>query len=182
VNTTAGMMALVRHLYELGHRKIGFIGNGPGMAYATARYAGYAHALATLGIPMDPASVLQVTGPVLGWDELADQVAQIVRERRVTAWVGFADGPATYLYQRLTARHGLKIPQDLSITGFDGGEPSPWMPQVTTIRVPFAEMGAAAIARLAERIDNPVLLPRQTMVNGDLIVGGTTGPAPVKSV
>jgi LacI family transcriptional regulator len=178
VNTTAGMMALVRHLHELGHRKIGFIGNGPGVAYATARYAGYAHALAMLGIPMDPASVLQVTEPIEGWDELAERVAGIVRQRGVTAWVCYSDGPATLLYERLTARFGLKIPQDLSITGFDGSEPSPWMPQVTTIRVPFTEMGAAAIARLAERIENPLLFPRQTMVNGDLIVGGTTGPAP----
>jgi len=177
VNNAAGMLALVRHLHGFGHRRIGFIGTGRGVTYSYARYAGYAQALAKLGIAMDPAAVMQVTEPAVGWDELADRVALAVRQRGITAWMCDGDGPANWLQQRLMAR-GLFSPRDLSITGYDGSDSSPWMPRMTSFRVPFVEMGVAAIARLVERIDNPALLPRHTLLNGELISGETTGPVP----
>jgi LacI family transcriptional regulator len=166
----------VRHLHEQGHRRIGFIGNGPGVAYSYARYAGYAQAMAAVGLQLDPSALLSVTEPPLGWDELADRVAAEVG-RGVTAFVCCSDGQVNYLHQRLPGR-GLRVPQDLSLTGYDGGDTPPWMPRLTTVRVPFVEMGVAAVARLAERIDSPSLLPRQTMLNGEVVIGETTGAAP----
>ena len=69
---------------------------------------------------------------------------------------------------------GIKIPEDLSVVGFDGVAPARWRGyRLTTIRQPVRRMTAAATEMLFERIETPGLGPERRLFPGDLIRGAT---------
>src|SRR5690606_29833711 len=105
-------------------------------------------------------------------DVLAAQVAGHVKSG-VTAWVCAADHQAYHLIGELE-KLGIRVPEDCSVTGFDGVTPPPGMPQATTIRVPFRDVGISAISSLLRKIDHPNTSRRNIQVSGDLVVGETT--------
>jgi LacI family transcriptional regulator len=81
------------------------------------------------------------------------------------------------------ARLGLRIPEDLSVVGFDDVPESEWTaPPMTTVHQPIAEMGAAAVRmllRLTAGDDGaPPLTVRREELATRLVVRGSTGPAP----
>lgn len=140
-----GGLAATRHLLELGHRRIGVVGGPTGMMCSRARIDGYRAALETAGIAFDPRLIRDGTfhheeGYAAGMDllRMAD---------RPTAIFAGNDLQALGLYE--AARElGLRIPQDLSVVGFDDLPISRWIgPPLTTVRQPLVEMAEAA-ARL----------------------------------
>ena len=73
---------------------------------------------------------------------------------------------------------GIKVPEELSITGFDGIPVemlAPWASTLTTMRQPLAEMGNFAIKRLLKHIHNPGEAPQKTLFHSTLIPGKTAG-------
>ena len=71
---------------------------------------------------------------------------------------------------------GIRVPEDLSITGFDGIPLellTPWVSKLTTMRQPLAEMGDFAIKRLLKHIENPDETPQKTIFQSALIKGET---------
>ena len=71
-------------------------------------------------------------------------------------------------------KHGLTVPQDISIVGFDGVAPASWDSyRLTTIRQPVRRMSEAAVAMILERIDNPSLPPEVRSFAGSLIEGAS---------
>lgn len=73
---------------------------------------------------------------------------------------------------RLTG--GLRIPQDLSVVGFDGAEPAGWLSYgLTTIRQPVRRMAEAAVSMLVERIAKPELEPERRLYVGELVEGAS---------
>src|SRR5204862_399489 len=83
-----------------------------------------------------------------GWDAQADAVAGRIT-RGVTAWLCSVDTVGYQLRQNLV-RRGLRVPRDVSITGYDADEPMFGLPSLTSVRVPFIEMGACAMDRARE--------------------------------
>jgi DNA-binding LacI/PurR family transcriptional regulator len=70
--------------------------------------------------------------------------------------------------------HDLRVPEQISIVGFDGVAPARWASyRLTTIRQPVRRMTRAAIAMLAERIDNPDLIAERRVFSGELILGAS---------
>lgn len=68
--------------------------------------------------------------------------------------------------------HGRRVPDDLSVVGFDGVGPATWLAyQVTTVRQPVRRMTEAAVAMLIERIERPDLSPEQRLFAGELQPG-----------
>jgi len=65
-----------------------------------------------------------------------------------------------------------------SITGYDADEPMFGLPALTSVRVPFVQMGAYALSRLIERIEQPSLPRMQVLFDCEIVHGATTGPAP----
>ena len=61
------------------------------------------------------------------------------------------------------------------MTGYDCDEPLYGLPRLTSVRVPFVEMGLTALSRLLERMEEPSLPLTQTMLDRELVVGQTTG-------
>jgi len=102
-------------------------------------------------------------------------VVQIMRDDKVTAWVCAADHQAYRLMQEMAAR-GIRVPDDCSVTGFDGLEPPQGLRRLASIRVPHEDIGAAAVARLLSRIVHPNSPRRKILVEGLLVEGETVGP------
>lgn len=137
-----GGLAATRHLIELGHERIGAISGPTRMMCSRARVDGYRAALETAGLPFDPNLILpgdfhHESGYHLGLEMLR-------RSDRPTAIFAGNDLQAVGIYE--AARElGLRIPEDLSVVGFDDVPVARWVgPPLTTVRQPLMEMGEAA--------------------------------------
>ncbi|MFF2149414.1 LacI family DNA-binding transcriptional regulator, partial [Kitasatospora sp. NPDC058190] len=137
-----GGLAATRHLLDLGHRRIGLIGGPARMMCSRARADGYRAALDMTGIPYDPALVREgdfhhESGRRLGLELLR------LPDRPTAVFAG-NDLQALGLYE--AARElGLRIPEDLSVVGFDDLPLARWVgPPLTTVRQPLTEMAETA--------------------------------------
>ncbi|WP_158843939.1 LacI family DNA-binding transcriptional regulator [Saccharothrix deserti] len=138
----SGGLSATRHLLDLGHRRIAAITGPPHALSSRARLDGYRAALDTAGVPVDPELVRE------GDFNIADGLAHTRDLLRLadppTAVFAFNDATALGAYQ---AAHeaGLRIPDDLSVVGFDDVPPAQWaIPALTTVRQPLRDMAAAA--------------------------------------
>jgi LacI family xylobiose transport system transcriptional regulator len=172
-----GGLAATRHLIDLGHTRIGAISGPERMMCSRARVDGYRAALETAGLPVDPALIRtgdfhHETGYRLGRELLR------LPERPTAVFAG-NDLQALGLYE--AARElGLRIPEDLSVVGFDDLPVARWVgPPLTTVRQPLTEMAEAA-ARLVLELGRGDEAPVATRVElaTSLVVRASTG-APV---
>lgn len=175
----SGITALTHHLIEAGHRRIGYLTwHYPvGGHWGARRFGGYVEALFTEGLEFHPEWVINVhkNTPRLSAAQIADQVAYAVRTQGVTAWVCAADHQAYQLIQDLQAR-GVRVPEDCSITGFDGLEPPAGMARVASMRVPHEDIGSSAVARLLSRIMHPKSPRRKILVEANFVAGTSIAP------
>ena len=181
----SAMVALVERLAEAGHKRIGFLSwDYPiGGHWVARRFSGYIEALYGQGLPFHPEWVLNVdkNTPRLSPTQVADTVARKIRQDRVTAWVCAADHQAYQLALDLPAR-GLRVPDDCSITGFDGLDPATGQKRMTSMRVPHEQIGSAAVTRLVNRIQHPTAPRRKILVEAEYVAGETiAGPPPAAS-
>lgn len=180
---SAAILTLVTKLRDHGHRRIGFItwDYPVGGHWSIRRFGGYVEALFQLGLEFRPEWLINISRHVPHLSELGpgipDRVVQLMAQDRVTAWVCAADHQAYHLIRELQAR-GLRVPQDCSITGFDGLQPPAGLPQVASMAVPHADIGSSAVARLVSRILHPNSPRRKILVEARLVDGVTIGPAP----
>lgn len=175
----AGIGVLVRQLHAAGHRRIGFLTweYPVGGHWSLQRFGGYVEALFSLGLEFNPYWVFNIhkSSPRLAPSELCAQVAHRVWHEGVTAWVCAADHQAYQLMQDLQAQ-GIRVPEDCSITGFDGLEPPVHTKRITSMKVPHAEIGASAVSRLLNRIIYPHSPRRKILVETKLVKGDTIAP------
>jgi LacI family transcriptional regulator len=176
----SGILSLVDCLHSAGHKRIGFLSwEYPIEGHWVARrFSGYVEALFVHGLEFHPEWVLNVhkNSRRLSTSEVADAVAQKIRESGVTAWVCAADHQAYPLIQSLQAK-GIRVPDDCSVTGFDGLEPPAGQRRVTSMRVPHEHIGASALTRLINRIEHPASPRRKILVEAELVAGETIAPA-----
>ncbi len=177
-----GVGLLVRQLLAAGHRRIGFASwHYPvGGLWAVRRFGAFAEAMVHNGAALDLRDVFNV-GPnaaqPLDVPALADAVARATRGG-VTAWVCAADHQAYQLMADLRAR-GLRIPEDISITGFDGNEPPVGLPALATAAVPNEHIGEGAVAQLISRLLYP-RSPRRKILVATAMVEGASVAAPTQ--
>jgi LacI family transcriptional regulator len=140
-NWAGGMMA-TEHLIELGHRRIGTITGRPSLLCSQARVHGYRAGLEHAGIEVDPALIRM--GDFQFDSALAAATSMLSRPGRPTAIFAGNDFEAMGVYEAARLHH-LKIPDDLSVVGFDDLEMSAWVsPPLTTVAQPLAQMAATA--------------------------------------
>ena len=172
-DTQGAMAQAAQHLTSLGHRKIGFFGFQKELSHSLVRYSSYVTAMLQFGLP--------VQQPIeSGGEAQSGAIDWVVEQSRqgVTAWMCGSDHAGYSLWQELS-RRGLRVPEDVSITGFDGGPPPMGMTPLTTLRVPFQEMAAVALSRLVNRIRHPSGPGRQILLECQLVKAHSTGPAKV---
>ena len=139
----SGAEQAVQHLLELGHRRIAAITGPPGWVATEERRRAYRGALAAAGIPFEPSLELEAD---FDFDPGAQAAAVLLElDRPPTAIFAFSDMIAIGAMR--TARSlGIRIPDELSIVGFDDSAFAPVVhPALTTVRQPLAEMGATAV-------------------------------------
>ncbi len=171
-----GAYSAVQHLAELGHTRIATICGPMDLACSQDRLAGYRAALADHGIPY--AEELVVGGDFLeqsgveGGGRLLDLAKPPTAIFTVSDLMGFG-------VLRAAQTRGLRVPDDLSVVGFDDIDESALiMPGLTTVRQPLAEMGRVATRLLVERIEKPETAPQRIELPTELVIRGTTAPAP----
>jgi len=146
-----GTMLAVQHLLDLGHKRIALLlGDGDDPAISP-REAGYRAAMAAARIPLKMQATVTAGWDIDGGYRAAERV--LGKATRPTAIVASNDRVATGVLLR-AASMGLSVPDDLSIVGFDD---QPFVadrlvPALTTIALPYAEMGAAAARALIESL------------------------------
>jgi LacI family transcriptional regulator, xylobiose transport system transcriptional regulator len=138
-----GALAAARHLLDLGHRRIGVITGPPDRLCARARLDGIRAALDAEGVPLDQRLIR--TGLWFAFEDGLIHGRELLRlADRPTAILCGNDVQALGVYEA-ARQAGYRIPDDLSVVGFDDITPTRWCgPAMTTVRQPFAEMGATA--------------------------------------
>jgi DNA-binding LacI/PurR family transcriptional regulator len=137
-----GGLAATRHLLELGHRRIAMLSGPTEWLCCRARLDGYRAAMDAAAVPVDPDLVRISTLYVEGG--LRDGAELLRLAEPPTAVFTANDLQAIGVYEA-ARRAGLRVPDDLSIVGFDDVSFAQWTgPPLTTVRQPLAEMGATA--------------------------------------
>src|SRR6201996_4950081 len=169
----------LRHLYDLGHRDIAFMRGQPYSSDSDARWQGIVDVARDLGLAIRPELTIQLekdlTSPELGYPVLR-QLLQ--HHRSFTACVSFNDIAAIVCIRALHDV-GLRVPEDVSVVGFDDIKEAAFQtPSLTTIRQPLHQMGALAVKTLLRRLGSSNSKePPQIAVAPELIVRESTGPA-----
>lgn len=148
-----GGRTATRRLIDSGHRRIGFLNNIDDIPAAAGRLAGYRAALGEAGIPFDPDCVVRDTTLVADVG-LRGARALLDLLDRPTGIFCFNDQVAMKTYYAASER-GLRIPDDLSVVGFDNLEliAAGLRPGLTTVALPHYEMGAWAVETLIQQIE-----------------------------
>jgi LacI family transcriptional regulator len=144
----AGGRSAVEHLLSLGHRRIGMITGPSAVLCSRARLDGYRTALDSAGADLDELLVRE--GDFSHESGFARGAELLALDRPPTAVFASSDQMALGVYEA-ARRRGLRIPDDLSVVGFDDLPQARWSPPpLTTVRQPLAEMGAAAARALLQ--------------------------------
>lgn len=170
-----GIARMVKHLLNFGHRKIGFLSwkYAIDTPWVETRLGSYVEHHYRYGLKFDPENIL-IVDENDAWNscKAADQVIEKIKEG-ITGFVCAADHQAYELIRRLRER-GIKIPEDISITGYDGIPVPAGMPNLTTYSTPFTEIGMTGMVSLQRRIDHPLASRSHVLVDGATIMGVTT--------
>jgi LacI family transcriptional regulator len=171
---SSGADQAIRHLLDLGHRRIAAITGPHGWMATVERTRGYHAALAAAGVPVDPKLVIESNFDVDGGRDSAEILLQLAEPP--TAIFAYNDQLAIGAMQTAFARN-LRVPEDLSIVGFDDtAEAEMVTPTLTTLRQPLAEMGRMGVSLLTRLLDNRQLEALHVELETQLIVRGSTGP------
>lgn len=165
----------IRHLYDLGHRAIAFMRGQPYSSDSEVRWQCMVKVARELGLPIHPDLTIQLTKD-LTTPELGYPVVQqlLAHHRKFTAMVCFNDMAAIGAIRALHDAQ-LRVPEDISIIGFDDVPQAAFQtPSLTTIRQPLHEMGKLAAQLLLERLRSPGDVPQEVAVKPRLIVRETT--------
>jgi len=177
VNNVEGAYQAVKRLIELGHRHIGFI-NGEiegNFKFNTAndRLIGLHRALGEAGLLFEPEQVLISEWSRKGGKHAALQL--LTQQKRPTAIFAASDVQAVGALE--AARElGLRVPEQLSVIGFDGIEISELL-EFSTMQQPLQEMGELGASKLVELIENPSHPPELIRFDTKLVERRTTSPA-----
>ncbi|TWT55015.1 Catabolite control protein A [Rubripirellula amarantea] len=138
----------VKHLLEFGHRNIAMVCGISCHQDAIRRYEGYRLALSEAGIEVDPGLVLE--GDFSAQSGIMAVNTLLMRGKPFSA-VFCANDMVAYGVRLALQRKGIRVPEDVSIVGFDDqGESAYMCPPLTTVRQPGNEMGEAAAAGLVK--------------------------------
>ncbi len=172
-----GIAAIVRLLADEGHTRIGFLTQDYGIDanWALRRYSAFLEETTRLGLPVDPANVLNVRPDDRCSPNQAYERALMRTRYGVTAWVCAADHQAYGLVSFLQ-NHGLQVPTDVSVTGFDGIEKPDGAPQLTTVNIPYFEIGRIGCKRLSDLVEKRCGSAQHILHNCVIGQGQTVGP------
>jgi LacI family transcriptional regulator len=171
-----GGRTATRLLLEHGHTRVGFLNNTDDIPATRGRLAGYRAALEEAGLTADDRWVTEASSDTEGGLVAARRM--LSRSDRPTALFCFNDRMAMGAYHA-AGELGLRIPEDVSIVGFDDQEliASGLRPRLSTVALPHYEMGAWAVETLIRQVtdDSPVVA-RQVAAECPLVTRDSVAP------
>ena len=178
IDNKTAMKALVAHVIEHGHTRLAFLGGFPQSRSATDRYAGYCEAHALSRIPINPQLVSSLGYHYdVGVSE-TQRLMAMPRKAAPTALICGCDKTALGAAKVLTEL-GIRIPDDVSITGFDDiPDAALLVPGLTTVRLPMKQMGETAANLLLEQIERQEWTGRRELLLTEVVLRATVGPPP----
>lgn len=170
-NTVEGAATAVRHLIQLGRRRIGFIGGNEGMVETYLRRRGYERALKESGLPVDEAIITYTDfTPQAG---LTAMTELLDRDPNLDAVFLCSDFMAVSAMEVLRLR-GRVVPDDVSIIGYDDIPLAAYSnPRLTTVRQPIHEAGRLLVRKLFDMLDGKSVEP--TVLPFELIIRDSCG-------
>jgi DNA-binding LacI/PurR family transcriptional regulator len=173
IDNVQGSKDATDHLIRLGHRRIAYVGDQYGHESDTERFAGYRQALEEAAIPLQPEIV--VHGDSKPESGIAAMDKLMALPERPTAVFCYNDMTALGVL-RSAHVHGLQVPADVSIVGFDDlFIVSYTQPQLTTVRQPMQRMGRMAMENLLKLMSGQPSV-ESVKVPAELIVRESTAP------
>jgi len=176
-----GSRQLTRHLIELGHRRIAYLGNSCSGRTTLDRLSGFRQEMAQTGLPLLEEYIHHAPGsePQLGLDSVEYFLGLKIRP---TAIVCYNDVLAVGVLKGLR-QAGLRVPEDISVTGFDNITFSDYTtPPLTTIDQPKRSLGREAAELLLDLLkpesDKPGGRQNVKILKGALLVRGSTATPP----
>ena len=174
-----GGAAAAAHLVGLGHRRLGYVTDGPEKPSFAARARGF-RATAARGAAAVEVEALPIDRDEPGLSFERRYQALAAAGKAPTGILASTDAVAFAIAAAL-GRLGLHVPHDVSLVGFNGGVASSrFVPKLTTLRIPTAEIGAAAMRFLHERIEGGSMPARRLEFTPTLVVRDSTAALPTR--
>jgi DNA-binding LacI/PurR family transcriptional regulator len=167
----------LRHLVQLGHRKIAFMRGGSHSSDADERWECQMAVARELKLEVPPAMTVAIklkdSTPEMGF---GPAVELLNRGVEFTALVCYNDVSAFGAIRALM-NHGLRVPEDVSVVGFDDIQTAAFHnPSLTTIRQPLNQMGGVAARILLQRIRGQATFPDSVPILPELVIRESTCP------
>lgn len=174
-NFTGGRIA-ARHLIELGHKRIGMIRAGSGSTSSQDRFSGFRDTLESEGIELKPEWVIDMASMDGAGAPLRRLVTQIERPTALFVW---SDDVALGSMRALMDL-GLRVPEDISIIGFDSTQACEHSnPRLTSVRQPVAAIARSATRLLLSLVNQEPVEQSRLLFPPDLDVRDSTAPPQV---
>ncbi|MEV8377054.1 LacI family DNA-binding transcriptional regulator [Kribbella sp. NPDC056861] len=174
----AGGLSATEHLISLGHRRIGLIAGPSRLLCSRARQDGYRAALDAAGLSADGLSAdgLIYEGDFYHESGFAGAGQLLDSADPPTAFFASSDQMALGVYEAVR-RRGLRVPDDISVVGFDDLPESTWAsPPLTTVRQPLTQMGMVAARTILRLLQGDQLESPKVELATELIVRESTAP------
>jgi LacI family transcriptional regulator len=171
-DNTGGARAATSHLLSAGHRRILYLGHRAGYTTSEGRIAGYREALASFGVRHDPK--LEVEGGSLERHEGYRLMREVLAAKPNFTAVFAANDLVAAGARQAILEHGLRIPDDLSLMGYDDLPPAADI-GLTTTHLPHDELGRTAV-RLALRRDRDEATGDHVVLGTHLVIRETVRP------
>ena len=178
IDNVRGARAAVRHLFDLGHRRIACIGRRGPASSARDRLTGFRQELRACGLPGDPRALVHRAEPsVAGGRDAVPWLLGL--DPRPTAVLTYNDAQAVGVIRGLQAA-GLAVPGDVSVVGFDDIALAALVhPPLTTVAQPIDEIGRRGAAALIQRIrQGGAAMGRPLVLSSRLVVRESAGAPP----
>jgi DNA-binding LacI/PurR family transcriptional regulator len=176
-----GARDAVRHLLDLGHQDITIVSLVTTNSNLNNRLQGFRHAIAGAGLTLNPSNVfLMAEQDENRFEELmSDWVTRSLATGTLPTAVFVCDYPMSLTMLRVLRRHHLRVPEDISVVGFDDPLSAEHLtPPLTTVRQPLSQMGSRAAERLLAGIRGGQPPRGGELLRTELIVRESTGRAP----
>lgn len=175
VDYRRGIEKIVQYLHSLGHSDFAFLGHHAVLSPINERRNAVLDVVARL-LPHARIQVKEGADSLDGGREAIREL--LVSGVRPTAIICVNDFMAVGALRELRA-HGIRVPQDVSVTGFDNIRLSEFCsPPLTTVHIPREEIGRTIFEHLVPDPKRPRVKGREILVNPELILRESTGPAP----
>jgi DNA-binding LacI/PurR family transcriptional regulator len=180
MNNVMGAYQAGRYLLDLGHTKIGYVQSNSRMYNFDSRKRGFLQALEEEQLKVDPAHLFTVSPTVVTAQEEFMQKVTDLKDKLPTALFCECDYIAVSVIKSLNEL-GLRVPQDISIVGFDNIQESTIItPELTTVHVEKGRIAELAVSKLLDMVEHGDMVKIKSFIDTQLVIRKSCSPLVVK--